>query len=62
MLPPRFSPFIPLEILAGAIIPTPSCYRPSVISVKDTKARLYKSSGLYRISGTIGQGVAELRG
>ena len=38
-----------------------TCYRPSVISVTVTKGGPLRSSGLYRTSGTIGQGVAELR-
>ena len=36
------------------------CYRPSIISVIVTKERPLSSSGLYRLSGTIGQGVAKL--
>ena len=39
----------------------PDCYGPSVISVTVTKGGYLRGSGLYRISGTIGQGVAELR-
>jgi hypothetical protein len=38
------------------------CYGPRVISVKDTETRPRRVSGLYGTSGTIGRGVAELRG
>ena len=37
-------------------------YRPRIISVKDTKTRPWRVSGLYRTSRTIGRGVAESRG
>ena len=36
------------------------CYRPNIISVIVTKRGPPGSSGLYRTSGTIGQGVAKL--
>ena len=38
------------------------CYGPRIISVKDTKTRPWRVSGLYRTSGAIRRGVAELRG
>ena len=36
-------------------------YGPSIISVENTKTRPRRASGLYRTSGAIGRGVAELR-
>ena len=37
------------------------CYGPSVISVTVTKGGYLRAGGLYKISGTIRRGVAELR-
>ena len=36
------------------------CYGPSVISVTVTKRGHLRGSGLYKTSGTMGRGVAEL--
>ena len=38
------------------------CYGPSVISVTVTKEGHPRGGGLYGTSGTMGRGVAELRG
>ena len=48
-----------LELISIAL---ECCYGPRIISVKDTKTRPRRVSGLYGTSGTIGRGVAELRG